>query len=869
MTPALWPIVERIVGRHVPRERSAPVLGDLLEEFDEQVRRHGRVGAELWLVREGVSVAAAYRRRSPAEPASSRTVMDKLRADVIHAWRAIRARPAAALATVAVLALGIGLVSAMFALADPYLLRPLPYRDPNTLVRLLLRTRTPENVPRLSDWQSRRDLFDGVAADGPVTLPLVSAPMGEMPLRLRAVSANFFDLIGVPVSMPADWRPMSPAAETPVILTADTARRLFGDGHVSPIGALLSRADDEAGRYRVAAVLPASFLDPNGRSATSAGGYVPLADGLITNLRVLPNGGYSYTSVMSPLARLRAGVTPAMVEAALSTGAQPAGGGMPATGAVVAASPLGTLLTERVRPLALGALGAGALILLVCATNVANLLLTRGASRTREIAAREALGARGIDIVRLVFVELGLLTAVGVAAGLAVANTALAAAALVIPAQYTSLGAPALTWRVVIAACAAGAFVMGAGLAPAWAAWRVTPLALVSQTSALETRSLRALRFLMTAAETAVAVILVAGAMLFGRSYVNLLAQDPGYDGDTLAVSAVYHGSPDALAPAIDATIARLGALPGVAHAAASPGSLVDGLRAMGVGKALVLDGRQIPGGPRQVSADFFQAAGARLVAGRLPSAADGGRAIAVSQSFAEACCDGRSPVGHTIVAGTGTFVIVGVVKDLYTTAFDEPPRPTVYVPIGTPGTPLFSWVNFVVRATDPSPAFATTLEREIRAAAPGVAIQGSDTLRARLMQSVNDRSFATLLVVFFAVAAAGVTAAGILGVVGFVAARRTREIAIRLAIGATAGDVARLVTRDAAAAAGTGAVLGLAGAAWLSKTVTSWLYGIRPADPLSLILAALVMTAVVVVAAWLPARRATRLTPTIALRVE
>lgn len=869
MTPALWPLVERIVGRRVPPARLEPVLGDLLEEFDDQVRRRGRIGAELWLIREGWSIVAAYRRRSPATAASSRTLMDTLRADVIHAWRAMRARPAAALATIAVLALGIGLVSAMFALADPYLLRPLPYREPDALVRLLLRTRTPENVPRLGDWQSRHDLFDGVAADGAVTLPLVSAPMGEMSLRLRAVSANFFDLIGVPVSMPAHWRPASPPAETPVILTAEAARRLFGDGRGSPIGALLSRTDDEAGAYRVTAVLPASFLDPNGRSATSVGGYVPLADGLIANLRILPGGGYSYGSVMSPLARLRAGVTPAMVQAALSTGAQPAGGGMPTTGAVVVATPLGTLLTARVRPLALGALGAGALILLVCATNVANLLLTRGASRTREIAAREALGASGIDIVRLVFVELGLLAAAGVAAGLVVANAALAAAAVVIPAQYTSLGAPALTWRVAVAACAAGAFVMGAGLAPAWAAWRVTPLALVSQTSAVETRSLRALRFLMTAAETAVAIVLVAGAVLFGRSYVNLLAQDPGYDGNTLAVSAVYHGSPDALAPAIEATIARLGALPGVTQAGASPGSLVDGLRAVGVDKPLVLDGRRVPGGPRQVSADFFQAAGARLVTGRLPSAADSGRAIAVSQSFAEACCEGRSPVGHTIVAGSGTFVIVGVVKDLYTTAFDEPPRPTVYVPIGTPGTPLFSWVNFVVHATDPSPALATALEREIRAAAPGVTIQGSDTLRARLMQSVNDRSFATLLVVFFAVAAAGVVAAGILGVVGFVAARRTREIAIRMAIGATSRDVARLVTRDAAVAAGAGAVLGLVGAAWLSKTVTSWLYGIRPADPLSLVLAALVMTGVVVVAAWLPARRATRLAPTIALRAE
>jgi predicted permease len=868
MEPALWPVVERLVGRHVLPAHLAPVLGDLLEEYEDQARRHGRLRAELWLAGESLSLAAAYRRRY-ARAARSRSLMDKLRLDLVHGWRAARTRPTAALATVAVLALGIGLVSAMFALADPYLLRPLPYRQPDALVRLTLRTRTAEAVPTLSAWRARRDLFDDVAADGVTSMPLVSAPAGEMALRLHAVSANFFDLLGVPVHVPSDWRPAAPPAETPVLLTADAARRLFGGAFVPMTGALLTRADGETGAYRVAGVLPESFLDPNGRSATSAGGYVPLADGPIANVRTTPNGGYSYASVMSPLARLRAGVTPAIAQAALSTGDVPARGFMPTSGAVVVATPIASLLTERVRPLATGALGAGVLILIVCATNVANLLLTRGASRTREIAAREALGASGLDIVRLVFVELALLTSAGVAAGLVVAKTALAAAALVIPAQYTSLGAPTVTWRVVIAAGAAGALVMAAGLAPAWAAWRVTPLALVNPTSAIETRGLRALRFLMTAAGTAVAIVLVAGAALFGRSYVNLLAQDPGYDGDTLAVSAVYHGAPDALAPAIEATIARLGVLPGVTHAAASPGALVDGLHAMSAGRPLLLDGRPVPGGPRQVSDDFFEATGARLVAGRLPSPADAGRAIAVSQAFAEACCNGRSPVGHTIAAGTGTFAIAGVVKDLYTTAFDEPPGPTVYVPLGTPGTPLFRWVNFVVRASDPSPALAALLEREIRTAAPGVAIQGSDTLRARLMQSVNDRSFATLLVVFFAVAAAGVAAAGILGVVGFVAARRTREIAIRMAIGATARDVRRLVTRDAAAAAGVGAVLGLVGAAWLSKAVTSWLYGIRPADPLSLVLAALVMTAVVVAAAWLPARRATRLAPTIALRAE
>jgi predicted lysophospholipase L1 biosynthesis ABC-type transport system permease subunit len=276
-----------------------------------------------------------------------------------------------------------------------------------------------------------------------------------------------------------------------------------------------------------------------------------------------------------------------------------------------------------------------------------------------------------------------------------------------------------------------------------------------------------------------------------------------------------------------------------------------------------------VPGTALQITGDFFEAAGSRLISGRFPTATDEGRATVVSESFARVCCNGATPVGLVVLAGDHPFTILGVVKDIYMRAFDELPRPTVFVPIGTPGTPMFGVVNYVVRTETRDGTLAVAAEREVRAATSQVTISDGNTMRARLMKSVNDRSFATLLIVFFALAAVGVSAAGLVGVVGFVVARRTREIAIRIAIGARVGDVRLLVLREAVTAAVFGAAVGFAGATTLSKAVESWLYGITPADPISLATATVLMVVVVLGAAWLPARRATRVSPTVALRAE
>jgi hypothetical protein len=281
---------------------------------------------------------------------------------------------------------------------------------------------------------------------------------------------------------------------------------------------------------------------------------------------------------------------------------------------------------------------------------------------------------------------------------------------------------------------------------------------------------------------------------------------------------------------------------------------------------SITVAGRRVKGDIRRVSPGFFAATNSRLVSGRLPVAGHHERAAVVTESFALNCCATQSPVGMVVETGGNGFDIVGVVKDVYTAALDEPPAPIVFLPIHT--APL-SIVNYVLRVERPDSTLALAAEREVLAVNRRASVAEGSSMRSRLLRSVNDRSFATLVSVFLAIAAVGVSAAGLVGVVAFVVARRTREMAIRVAVGATAFDVIRLVTREAALAAAAGALCGLLAAWWLSRAIESLLFRVERTDPGSFALAAALVVLVVTCAAWVPARRATRLSPTIALRAE
>ena len=872
MPPCLWRVVERRLAREVPAAHLPSLTGDLLEDYERRAASHGRVEAEIWLARESLSLLAAYRGRAASIARPSRSPMDKLRQDVVHAWRSVRARPAASAATVAVLMLGIGLVSAVFALADPFLLRPLPYDRPHELVLLSLRTQATEGLPTVAAWSARQGLFADLATAGTTESEQVLAGPSNavFTLNLQPVSSNYFRLLGVAVTLPEDWRSSGTAGETPVVLTSEAKRRLFSGGRA--FGQFLRRDEVEPGGYRVAGELPSTFVDPFARATRLVDGFVPLGGEPLIVVEVTPGGG-SRVSYLEVLARLQPGVEPSQVEAALTTAS--AGSDersmSPSDGVLVAAERLGERTAAGVRPLALGALAVGVLVMVVCAANVANLLLARGAARRREFAAREALGASAFDVGRLVLVELALLTSAGVALGIVVARLALATVSLVIPVEYTLLGTPAITGRVMALAGLCGVVVMLAGVIPAWAAWRVRPQALFTQTSALEARGVRMLRFGMTAAQTALAVVLLVGAALLARSYVNLMAQDPGYDGDVMAVRVRYPSDlrDAALQQVVNATLERLRRLPGVDRVAVDSGPLVDGVSVMAAGRPITIAGQPLPRSTPARSFDdgFLETVNARVLAGKLPLPAERTTSAIVSESLARDCCGSpAAAIGRAITdLRRRPFVVRAVIKDLFTTALDQPPGPVAYFP----REQISGWPSYVLRAREPGPALLLSIEREIRAVAPLARVNAGATMQARLMQSIRDRSFATLIIVFFSIAAITISAAGIVGVVSFVVARRTREMAIRIAIGARPSQVRRLVAREAFGAAALGATVGLAGGAWLSRVLESLLYGLEPADPGSLAVALTIAIVLAAAAAWLPARRAMRLAPISALREE
>jgi putative ABC transport system permease protein len=792
--------------------------------------------------------------------------MNTLRIDVLHTWRAIRARPAATIGTMFVLALGVGLVAAMFALADPFLLRPLPYANPADLVIITVEPPRPDPAqpidaqssappPTLADWRARTDLLTSVAAYRIGESFRLRLPNGAVVLRTARVSDDFFDVLGL--RMPRLGVHDPDGRDTAVAISPAALHRLGVQPNVA-IGQAFPRHD--GGSVRVAGVLPAAFLFPRASIWPRIDAIAPLPSTSLMNT-VERDGGRSISiESLTVVARVRPGVSPALVESALSAAQR--GASTPR----IRARSLSTHMTARVRPLAIGAMVAGLLILVICAANVANLMLARRVYRDAEFATREALGASRADLLRLVAVELVFLTAGGVLAGLLVTHAALVTAGLVIPDEYVALGAPAVTLRVLTFTGLVGIAVMLTGLLPAALAWRPGTGKVLRREVATGGRGLRALRVTITASQTAVAMLLVVGAALLVRSQVNLFSQETGFSGHVIVVSASYPAEESGarLRASVEAIIEDARRVPGVTHAAAAVGPMVDGSRVVGAGFGA-------PASPKIVTPGYFEAVGCTLVAGRL--FVDGDTRVStvvVNEAFARLRWPDRPAVGQRPLAQRPAEVI-GVVRDTFDVGLDSRPEPTVYLLMddGVAGFGSENRVDYIVRTSERSTAAALLVQRAITRASPDATMIETSTIEERLGQSVRNRSFATLVSTFFAVAGTGICLAGLVALVAFVVGRRTREIAIRVALGASPARVAWLVTSEAMAGALVGIAVGSIAGIWAARTLESLLYGIRADDWSTPVAAAVAMLAVTAVASLVPAIRAIRLAPSTALRLE
>jgi predicted permease len=768
---------------------------------------------------------------------------------------------------IAVIAAGVGLAAMVFALADGYVWKPLPYDDPGRLVSIDFARRlptpgarsvAPAELPSLRSWRTRQDLFDDLAAFEDRDWLRIELSDRILPARTVAASPSLFQVLG----MAPRWTDPDPAS-------AWVSRRLATtlSGGELQAGRLARIVPD--GRLYVQGLLPPDFLLPEPDRTFPPDVLVELPDG-----PVMTKNGAS-TTWPHIVARLRPGVTPDVAAAALSATMPDA--------EEVQVIPLMTAMTARVRGLATGALLASALIVLVCWMNVFSIALTRGLYRAPEIATRTALGARPARIARLLAAEGVQVALFGAAIALVVAKLTLATVVGVLPPQFATLGIPAVTARValaiVLAATIAGvSWTLASILAWQFGAERQTRLA-----AGRDGRAIRLLRFGIVTGQLAVAGVFLVGAILLGRSYLNLIGVDVGMSqwSETLTVA---HDSnlPDVVwRETVNRTIAAFRRMPGVRAAGASLSGFLDG---SGAREAVLLDARmasyrgaddadeRMRGlgiaivDSTAVAGGYFDAMGLSVVAGRRPNNDETG-AVAANETLARRLFGGQSAIGATLsLVGGRTVTIVGVVRDVRAKGLTVPPRPAVYE-VG-----VANWrrgtVTYVVSFGDATQA-RTGWRNVVQQVDRMAVVLDSGSVGDRLDRSIRDRTFATLVVSLFALATIVVTALGLAGIVAYTVVRRTHDIAVRLAIGASRRRVVALVVRDALIAGTCGVIGGLIASIWLSRGLDSLLFGVRPADVAMLLLAGASLLGIVLGAAIVPAIRAARIEPARALRID
>jgi predicted permease len=754
----------------------------------------------------------------------------------------------------------------MFALADPFLWRPLPFRDPDRLAVIQLDSKGLTEgvpVPTLDDWRGRTDLFEAVAATGEYSTIRLNREGGTLAVTALDATANLFSVLGVHTPWVSAWEVRADPTMQRLVLV-DRRRQGFAEA-LNAVGATL--AIQGGGRGQLLGVLPRWFVIPADRFTRVAppDALKRIEGGPIVSVTRWSNEGRpSQTRFLNVIARLRPGVTPTVVESALAV-PLPSGDALR-----VNARSATDLMKARLRPLALGAFCAGLLILIITAANVANLMIVRGVFRERELATRQALGATRWDLARLVLMELWFIALSGTAAGLSVTAVALSIADSVMPVQYAALGAPAITYRVVAFGAAMTSIVMATGLSATLALRRVTPRTLMSHRASADARGVRTVRFIMTAAQSAVAIVLVIGAAFLIRSYLNLTGQTLGYEGDVVAIAVSYDDERrrESIGDSVTAAIDALRRIPGVSASAAATGAMADGYMSMTIWRHPA--GRPSPVSLKAISTGYLETTGTRLIAGRPLTSTDPAQPrVLVNRTLATTIGPAMDAVGRPLrlMGRADDAVIVGVVEDSFDRELDRAPMPTVYTPLESPEEALR--VTYVLR-TDRAPDDIYAEARQVFARLdPSAVVLEASRMHDRLADSIRDRSFAALAISFFAVAGAVVSLTGVVAMVLFVIARRTRELAIRVTLGATPSVVRRLVVSEVVVAALTGLVVGATASYWLSRSLEALLFQVAIGDMSTILSGAGFMTATAVIAAMLAARRATGMLPAEALRAE
>lgn len=811
---------------------------------------------------------------------------------MIPSLRRLRHAPAAYPAIVLTLGLGIGATTAIFSVVNGVLLQPLPIPEAERVVMLWQRA---PGVGVAEDWFSPAQYFDlreGAGSFESIALAfgreVTLTADGIEPERVGAleVSSSWFDVLRVP---PALGRPLDRVddrvgAPRRVLLSHAFFRQRFG-GDPAILGTTLRYDGAEA---EILGVLPPELvLDADLVPTLNT---VPGFDLLLALPMEDPGGTTRGSENYNILARLTPSATPARLEADLLGLAEAfrrdpgslAAGLEAGSGFRIDAVPLLEQVAGSSRLPLLVLLAATALLLVAACANAANLLLTRSVTQRRELGIRAALGAgRGQLVRRALLRSLGLATASG-AVGVLMAALAILLLHLAAPPDLPRLRDVALDGPVLV--FAAGLVLVSTllfGTVPAIRAGRVDPVELMHGTAtAVRARSVWRDRGsqALVAAQVAISLLLIAGAMLLGRSFLRLQTVDPGLDpASTLtwrvALAGEEYDEPGARVRFFERLHRGLAMRPGVGSVGgvamlpftrgyAWTDFVVEGQRVVDARDRIVADLHVVTPG-------YFEAVGARLLAGRTLTDGDDIGIVLVNRAFAERFWSVEETVGRWLARDEQEerATIVGVIDDIRHYGLGEAVRPAVFYPHARyPTRALYG----ALRAEGREPAaMAEDVADAVRALDPGLPVYDVRTMATRVAASLTRERLLMGLVGLFAVVAVVIAAVGLYGVLSFAVASHVPEIGIRRALGAQSADLYRLVLGGAGAIVAAGVVLGLGGVLAGGGVVRGLLHGVGPGDPFSVLLAVGLVLAVAVVAAVIPARRATRIDPMEALRAE
>jgi putative ABC transport system permease protein len=879
----------------VPADWRDSIAGDVDEERRRQLAAGRRAGA-LWCVAAAIRVAAALQREQRAARLASRSTtrsapMTGITSDIAHAMRGLRAHPAYAAAAVLTLALGIGANAAVFSLTNWLLLRPIPgVQDPGALVTLTYAVgdsggRLLVSVPLLRSLESSASGLSGLT--GYQEQPMNVTPVGGgSPRRLvtDVVWDNYFSVLREGMARGRAFT----AAEggdpggDPAVVISDRFWRddLGGDSGVVGRSLLVNGE-----RFTIIGVATHGFHGASRTGATDL--WLPISQ----YRRVMPQ--YPATLLSNPrigfflslVGRLRAGATAAVVSS------QAAG----VQAALLAANPSDARLKrlhflvrtgletnawarERLTSSLSLVMGIATLLLVLTCANVANLVLGRSTGRRTEIATRLALGASRARVARLLLAESAVLACL--ASGVAMAVAWVAAHALegtVVLRGLPPLERAEMDWRVMVFALLASAVsAIGAGVVPAFSSSRINVQGALREHGRSQTVVRGGLRRVLTVAQVAVSLTLVAGALLLARSMAMRHAIDPGFDPSRVLVFSVepkLPGYDDARKTMFYRNLMdRVREVPGVQSAGLSWSQPYGQMANDNDYWAENRPEQRVDAEVNHVSSGFFEALGLRVVSGRdfasdeVLTNTDVLGPVIINQSAAGKLFGQAPAAGQRIELAYpdhAVRVVVGVVSDMRQRQFMEPPQPMLFEPLSGAS----DWATVVVGLRERTAAVLPGLRQAVATVEPRLPIFDVTTLGDAIDMQLADDILVTRLTAVFAVLATMLAAVGLYGVLARGVAERRREFSIRAALGAGPAAMARLVSGDALRVTAIGVACGLAAATWLTQFLKTYLYGVDRLDPLALAGAVVLLAVVALAATLVPARRAATVDPAAELK--